>query len=525
MNRILLTTSVMFIAVSAMAQKDYSKKVQSQHISLPSYNISEVDPATVSIEYAMNNGVFGTEKLKSAESTCVPKGGTVKDAVKVTSHYYEIPYTKPESYIVAKSTDGTIVYANQSSDSKESILKFGWDEKMNQPLCGNFISDKLKKDYASKGESFKAKKHNNYQDRIYKKALEEAKANVYLSYFPEEFKVYSAKGKLYEYIELDAAFESAIVTYKSIKKNGLSSNDIETLKGCILVWEKELETLDLEDKKARITKSIGKGLHENCIRASLYMFDFENAKSHSKSFLSMYGNHSDNRSNAVKKVLKRISQQTIAAKRNASIINDVEKLHLMASASSKKVNAKMLPSSDFDRLSQEAFDHNMSARIDASNQDKEDKAKAIESGELNPYQQFYTTAAVGGPAILMTMPPSALSGFPELKELPSEMCEFEDLTQLVILNNSIETITPEIAKLISLKKLDLSGNKLKTLPPEIGKLINLKTLKLNKNPIESIPVEIANCTNLTSLTIKGSKLSEEAIAELQRLLPDCKIKN
>jgi len=525
MTKLLLTTTAMVIAVSAMAQKDVSKKVESKYISLPSYNISEVDPATVAIEFAMSTPEFGTAKLKDDKSTCVPKGGSIKDAIEVTSYYYDIPYTQPESYIVAKSTDGTVVYADKASSTQSSSLKYGWDEKMKQPLCENWRSETLKKTFAAKGESFKGKEHGKYQQSTYTKALEEAKANVYLSYFEEEFKVYSAKGKVYDYADLEGAFENAMGAYKSIKKNGLNSKDLGTLKECIAVWEKELETLDLEDKKARISKSIGKGLHENCIKAYLYMFDFDNAKSHAKSFLGIYGNFSDNRSAAIKNILMRIELQKMAAENNAAIINDVEKLHTMASASGKNVNAKMLSSGDFDRLKQEYSGHNMSVAIEVNEQHKEDEAEAIASGELNPYQKYYSPVAVGGPAMLLNMPPSALSGIPELKELPKEMCEFEDLTQIIILNNSIETITPDIAKLTLLKKLDLSGNNLKTLPPEIGQLTNLKTLKLNKNPLESIPAEIANCTNLTSLIIKGTKLSDEQIAELARLLPDCKIKN
>lgn len=525
MNKLLLTTAAIGIAAASIAQKDYSKKVESRYISLPSYNVSEVDPSSVTIEFAMNDGVFGTEKLKDAKSLCVPKGGSAKDAVKVTSYYYDIPYTKPESYIIAKSTDGTIVYAEKSSQTENSSFKFGWDEKMKQPLCQYFMASKLKKDYASKGESSKAKRHSNYQKFIYKKALEEAKANVYLSYFSEEIKVYSGKGKIYDYTELDGAYEKAVLAYKSIKKNGLNTNDLGALKECITIWEKELETADLEDKKARISKSITKGLHENIINASLFMFDFDKAKSHSKAFLRIYGNYSDNRSTKVKNTLMRIQLQSMAAEENATIISDVEKLHTMASASNKNTSAKMLASSEFDRLSDEYFSQKMDVAIDVNKQNKEDEAEAIASGELNPYQKFYSEVAVGGPGILMTMPPSALSGFPELKELPKEMCEFEDLTQIIILNNSIESITPDITKLTLLKKLDLSGNNLKTLPAEIGQLKNLQTLKLSKNPLESIPAEIENCTKLKSLVIKGTKLSDEAIAELARLLPDCKIKN
>lgn len=525
MTKLLLTLSAMIIALCAMAQKDYSKKIETKYISLPSYNISEVDPASVAIEFAMKDGVFGTEKMKDDKSICVPSGGSLADAIEVTSYYFEVPYTQQDSYIIAKSTDGSVVYADKASITQSSSLKFGWDEKMKQPLCANFMSDNLKKDFKSEGESFKAKGHNTYQKSVYEKALEGAKANVHLSYFPEEFKVYSAKGKDFDYADLDKAFDKAMSAYKSINKNGLNSNDITHLREAIAVWEKELESLNLEDKKSRINKSIGKGLHENCIKASLYVFDFERAKSHTKSFLGIYGNYSDNRSTAVKGLSMRIQLQSMAAETNAAILNDIAQLNTMASTASKEVNASMLSSAEFDRLSAEYSEHNINVVTEVNAQDNADEADAIASGTLNPYQKFYTPVAVGGATMLMNMAPSALSGTPVLKELPKEMCEFEDLTQIIILNNSIEEISPDIAKLTLLKKLDLSGNNLKTLPPEIGQLTNLKTLKLNKNPLENMPAEIANCTSLTSLVIKGTKLSDEAIAEFARLLPNCKIKS
>ncbi len=514
----------MILSLSAMAQKDYSKKVKTKYISLPSYNISEIDPALVSIEFAMKNGLFGTEKLRTAESLCIPSGGGLTDVITVPTHYFDIPYTQPESYIIAKSTDGKVVYADKSSNTKPSSLRFGWDSKTKQALCEYFMVDKLKKDFKSKGASFKAKGHSNYRKSVYEKALEKAKARVYLSYFSEDFKVYSAKGKVYEYADLDGAFDKAMSAYKSIQKNGLNSNDIAQLKEAIAVWEKELESINLEDKKARINKSIGKALHENCIRAYLYIFDFENAKSHTNSFLKLFGVFSNNRSVAIKDLLVRIKLQAMAAKINTAIIKDVQKLHTMASAASKKMNAKLLSSGEFDRLADEYSGYNTTVSVNVFMQDVVDESDAIANGSLNPYQKFYSAIAAGGPAMLLSFAPSVLSNIPVLKELPKEMCEFEDLAQIVILNNRIETITTDITKLKSLKKIDLSGNNLKTLPAEIGQLTNLKTLKLSNNPLESIPAEIANCTTLSSLVIKGTKLSAEAIAELNRLLPDCKIK-
>lgn len=524
MNKLLLTTSALIIAIGAHAQKDLSKKIETKYISLPSYNVSEIDPATVGIEFAMKEGVFGTEKLKDAKSTCVPSGGGIKDAVQVTSYYYEIPYTQQDSYIIAKSTDGSIVYASQASKTENTNLKFGWDEKMKQPLCEYFKSDKLKKDYTASGSSFKAKENQKYEGDVYTKALSEATANVYLSYFDEEFDVYSAKGKDYDYTDIEVAFEKAMEAYKSIKKSGLNTGDINKLKEAIAVWEKELETMDLDNSKARITSDIGKGLHENCLRAYAYMFEFDKAKSHGKSFLDLFGNFSNNRSNAVKDLMIRIELQSLAASRNSGIVSDIAKLHTMASSSGKEVNAKRLSADQFDRLKGEYYTHAMSVSSDVHEVKKQEEADAIASGELNPYQKYVSDVAIGGPAIMMTMAPSTLSGFPELKELPKEMCELTQLTQILIMNNKIESISPDIVKLTSLKKLDLTGNQLKTLPVEIGQLENLETLKLSNNPLESIPVEIGNCTKLSSLVIKDTKLSEADIQKIQELLPNCKIK-
>jgi len=188
------------------------------------------------------------------------------------------------------------------------------------------------------------------------------------------------------------------------------------------------------------------------------------------------------------------------------------------------VRATQLSSSDFNRLATEYEQYITMVANEVGENFKDDNAAAIASGEVNPYKQFYSPIAAGGPAMILFMAPSTLSGIPVLEELPKEMCVYTDLTQIVILNNSVSSITPDIAKLTVLKKLDLSGNNLKTLPPEIGLLTNLKSIKLSRNPLESIPAEIVNCTSLKTLIIKKTTLSDQAIAELERLLPNCKIK-
>ena len=524
MNKLLSITSAFIITFSAMAQKEYSKKVTSKYITLPSYNISEIDPASVSIEFAMKEGVFGTEKTKEAKSLCISSDATSNEIVTVTNYYYEIPYTQQDSYLVAKNTDSTFVFADKIPEAQGANFKFGWDTKMGQPLCENFLSNKLKTSFISTGDSFKAKKDSEFQRSVYQIAVEKAKANVYPSYVSEDFKVYSAKGKEFDYTSLDEAFDKAMAAYKSINKNGLNSDDIARLKESIVTWEKELNGIDLDNRKARISKSIGKGLHENCIKASLYIFDFKNAKAHINSFLELYGNLSTNRSDAVKELFFRTQQQAMASQENTIIINEVAKLHSLASSKNKEVRATQLSSSDFNRLATEYEQYITMVANEVRKNFKDDNAAAIASGEVNPYKQFYSPIAAGGPAMILFMAPSTLSGIPVLEELPKEMCVYTDLTQIVILNNSVSSITPDIAKLTVLKKLDLSGNNLKTLPPEIGLLTNLKSIKLSRNPLESIPAEIVNCTSLKTLIIKKTTLSDQAIAELERLLPNCKIK-
>lgn len=524
MKKTLLTTTVLILALTATAQNDRSKKVDTKYLSLPGYDVSAIDPSTISIEFAMKSPSFGTERLKEGESVCKPAGGTVKDAVKVKSYYMEVPYTTPESYVVARSGDGQVVYANKTSESGQSSLKFGWDEKMKQALCEYaLVSDKVKKDFAKQGESFKSSEHRKYESDVFKKASQEATANVSLSYMPETFEVFSAKGKTYDYTALDEAHEKAMNAYESIGKNGFNTNDLNALKDAIAVWEKELGSLDLEDKKARITKDIGKGLYENLAHAYFYLYDFENAKKNAEAMKELFGNFSNNRTQDMDQLLLRMHLQKIAAEKNASIVGDVSALHGLASKGTNP-QAKMLTSADAENLQSDFYKFKGSQAMGLMEEKKKEEEALIASGELNPYQKYYYETMAGGEGIMMNLPPSAFSGIPEITAFPVEICEFTSAKQVIILKNQIATIPEEIAKLENLEKLDLSGNQLTSIPAILGSLKNLETLKLNDNPIESFANELGNCTNLKNLQIKGTKLSASQVEELQRLLPDCKIK-
>ncbi|MEW6469482.1 MAG: leucine-rich repeat domain-containing protein [Bacteroidota bacterium] len=523
MKRHVLSSLLILSAFASAAQNDRSKKVETKYLSLPGYDISVTDPSTVTIEFAMKDGVFGTEKVKEGESICKPTGGTVKDAVKVKSFYIEVPYTQQESYVVAKGPDGKIVYSEKSSETGQSLVRFGWDEKMKQAKCEYaLVPDKVKKDFAGQEASFKSNEHKKYENEVYGKAVADATARVSLSYMTEEFEVYSAKGKGNNYDELETAFDKAMAAYSSIKKNGFNNADLGKLKEAISVWEKELLTADLENKDARISKDIAKGLHENCARAYMYLYDFDNAKKHCEEFLKLYGNFSNNRSQAIDKLLKQIYIQKMGAEKNKALISDIAALHTKASAKGATPKSKLLPGSEFSRLQSEFYSFK-GTQSSALMQDK--KNDVVTDPSANPYQKWYYPTAVGGEGIIMNMPPSALSGIPELKAFPVEICLYTGAKQVVILKNKISSVPADIGKMQSLEKLDLSGNQLTTLPAQIGQLENLEKLILDNNPIESLPKELGNCKKLKSLSLKGTKLTDAQIAEIQKMLPECKIKS
>ena len=79
----------------------------------------------------------------------------------------------------------------------------------------------------------------------------------------------------------------------------------------------------------------------------------------------------------------------------------------------------------------------------------------------------------------------------KLSELPSELWELTNLTELDLRENDLTTLPPEIGKLTKLTELHLTDNRLRTLPPEIGKLTNLTEFTIDGNPLEKPPLEVA----------------------------------
>lgn len=523
MKKIIFSTSLILAFGITFGQSDKSKKVKSQYVNFPSYDVLKNSPSNLVISYASADADIGKEKLIDTKSTCVQKGKSIKDAIEVTAYHYELPYTTPEYFLVAKTSDNTVVYAHKGQQNSNNKIRFGYDSKMKQSLCEYWQLNSLKKDWENEKDKFIAHERVNIQKMEFQNASEIARDNILIKYAFDEFSVFTAKGKGFDYTGLDLASENAIKAYEGIAKKGYNEADLSLLKESIATWEKELKEINLDNKKARINKSIAKGLEENCARAYFYLMDYDNALKHSRKFEELFGNTTTTRLSNFRLFLNVINSERINAQQNVSLIGDLAKINELIDGEfelqvqdfgySQIDNLK----SDFDLYIKEgnaAYAENM----------KQQEADLINNGELNPYQKYYMTAMAGGEGIMMNLPPSQLSGIPELKEFPKEICLFTKAKQVMILNNKIESIPAEIANMSSLRKLDLTGNNVSELPSEIGSLENLEVLKLGKNPLISLPKELHNCTKLKSLNLKGTKVPESQITELQKALPNCKIK-
>lgn len=90
-----------------------------------------------------------------------------------------------------------------------------------------------------------------------------------------------------------------------------------------------------------------------------------------------------------------------------------------------------------------------------------------------------------------------------IESLPVEINMLKKLESLTIAYSPLRSLPPEIGDLKNLKYLNLLDNELKTVPETIGRLTRLKFLNLSLNPIEDIPENISNLRQLERLGLHG----------------------
>ena len=110
-----------------------------------------------------------------------------------------------------------------------------------------------------------------------------------------------------------------------------------------------------------------------------------------------------------------------------------------------------------------------------------------------------------------------------LTQLPIEIGQLTQLTNLYLSYNNLTQLPVEIGHLTQLTTLDLSYNNLTQMPVEIGQLALLTTLYLSYNKLTYLPVEIGQLTQLSTLYLSGNPIENLLNPIIQRVIQ--RIKN
>jgi Leucine-rich repeat (LRR) protein len=94
----------------------------------------------------------------------------------------------------------------------------------------------------------------------------------------------------------------------------------------------------------------------------------------------------------------------------------------------------------------------------------------------------------------------------QLKKLPQNFGNLNQLEDVILNNNEIETLPDSFMQLYKAKYLDLSNNNIKKLPKNIDQLISLNNLNLNENKIRFLPKNFTKLSQLKFLDLSDNEL-------------------
>ena len=108
---------------------------------------------------------------------------------------------------------------------------------------------------------------------------------------------------------------------------------------------------------------------------------------------------------------------------------------------------------------------------------------------------------------------------PKIKPLPATIAKLQNLEELDLGRNHLQTIPPEIANLKNLKKLGLDYNNLHDIPSFIGELKNLRELSISSNGGIKLPQSLSKLSGLR-ISMGNNYLKLKDQAELRRRFPN-----
>jgi len=99
------------------------------------------------------------------------------------------------------------------------------------------------------------------------------------------------------------------------------------------------------------------------------------------------------------------------------------------------------------------------------------------------------------------------------------------LEDLYIINfgKTLTSLPAAIANFPNLKILAVYNNGISSLPASVSTLTSLSSLQVQENPINTLHPTIASLKSLKELGLEETKLTENEINQIQKLLPECKI--
>jgi Leucine-rich repeat (LRR) protein len=106
----------------------------------------------------------------------------------------------------------------------------------------------------------------------------------------------------------------------------------------------------------------------------------------------------------------------------------------------------------------------------------------------------------------------------KIKPLPATIAKLQNLEELDLGRNRLQTIPPEISNLKNLKKLGLDYNNLHDIPSFIGVLKNLRELSIRSNDGIKLPQSLSNVSGLRIL-MGNNHLKLKDQVELRRQFP------